>query len=191
MRTSSHHEHARSPSGIPTSTRNGRLRIPSHNENIGSPSLPLTPPPPSHALLVLFFPKMAGFYRSGYTTVDGESRVMASTQFEALDARRCFPCWDEPARKAVFQVGLTFSYVSIYHMLFGRFLLFCLVLCSFAGMYMVVDACLSRVEASLFAVLFRILFALRTVVHHCPQFEHARGLKARDRKQQRRNEAAA
>ena len=48
---------------------------------------------------------MAGFYRSGYTTVDGESRVMASTQFEALDARRCFPCWDEPARKAVFQVN--------------------------------------------------------------------------------------
>lgn len=48
---------------------------------------------------------MAGFYRSGYTTVMGEAKVMASTQFEALDARRCFPCWDEPARKAVFQVG--------------------------------------------------------------------------------------
>lgn len=54
---------------------------------------------------------MAGFYRSGYTTVEGESRVMASTQFEALDARRCFPCWDEPARKAIFQVrkNVTFT----------------------------------------------------------------------------------
>lgn len=49
--------------------------------------------------------QMAGFYRSGYTTVTGEAKIMASTQFEALDARRCFPCWDEPARKAVFQVG--------------------------------------------------------------------------------------
>jgi puromycin-sensitive aminopeptidase len=48
---------------------------------------------------------MAGFYRSSYTNIHGEPKIMASTQFEALDARRAFPCWDEPARKAVF--GLT------------------------------------------------------------------------------------
>jgi len=50
--------------------------------------------------------QMAGFYRSSYTNVNGEKKIMASTQFEALDARRAFPCWDEPARKAVFSLSL-------------------------------------------------------------------------------------
>jgi len=51
--------------------------------------------------------QMAGFYRSSYTSVEGEKRIMASTQFEALDARRCFPCWDEPDVKASFECSLT------------------------------------------------------------------------------------
>jgi len=50
--------------------------------------------------------QMAGFYRSSYTDIHGTKKIMASTQFESLDARRCFPCWDEPARKAVFAVTL-------------------------------------------------------------------------------------
>ncbi|KAK1738886.1 aminopeptidase [Skeletonema marinoi] len=48
--------------------------------------------------------QMAGFYRSSYTDIHGTKKTMASTQFESLDARRCFPCWDEPARKAVFEL---------------------------------------------------------------------------------------
>ena len=48
---------------------------------------------------------MRGFYKSQYV-VDGETRTMATTQFEATDARRAFPCFDEPAHKAVFHVHL-------------------------------------------------------------------------------------
>jgi len=48
---------------------------------------------------------MAGFYISNYTDADGVKRKMASTQFEALDARRAFPCVDEPGVKSTF--GLT------------------------------------------------------------------------------------
>ncbi|XP_050419267.1 puromycin-sensitive aminopeptidase [Patella vulgata] len=50
--------------------------------------------------------KMKGFYRSKYTTPDGKEQFAAVTQFEATDARRAFPCWDEPAVKATFDVTL-------------------------------------------------------------------------------------
>ena len=49
---------------------------------------------------------MAGFYKSNYADAEGKQCVMASTQFEALDARRAFPCWDEPEVKALFSVTL-------------------------------------------------------------------------------------
>ncbi|KAL6596142.1 hypothetical protein ACP70R_047506 [Stipagrostis hirtigluma subsp. patula] len=49
--------------------------------------------------------QMRGFYRSKYE-YNGELRNMAVTQFEAADARRCFPCWDEPAFKAKFKLTL-------------------------------------------------------------------------------------
>jgi puromycin-sensitive aminopeptidase len=50
--------------------------------------------------------KLRGFYRSVYKDPNGVSRTMAATQFEATDARRAFPCWDEPSFKAVFSVTL-------------------------------------------------------------------------------------
>ena len=50
--------------------------------------------------------QLHGFYRSTFKGADGQTHVMAATQFEAVDARRAFPCWDEPALKAVFGVTL-------------------------------------------------------------------------------------
>jgi len=50
--------------------------------------------------------KLRGFYRSTFTDDEGRERVIATTQFEPADARRAFPCWDEPDRKAVFEVTL-------------------------------------------------------------------------------------
>ncbi|HEV7423827.1 MAG TPA: M1 family metallopeptidase, partial [Candidatus Paceibacterota bacterium] len=49
--------------------------------------------------------KMRGFYRSRYH-IKGKEHHLATTQFEATDARRAFPCFDEPAHKAVFHVSL-------------------------------------------------------------------------------------
>jgi len=50
--------------------------------------------------------KLRGFYRSTYKDADGTTQTMAATQFEATDARRAFPCWDEPDFKAVFATTL-------------------------------------------------------------------------------------
>ena len=50
--------------------------------------------------------QLRGFYRSQYVGNDGQDQYLATTQFEATDARRAFPCWDEPSIKATFQVTL-------------------------------------------------------------------------------------
>ena len=50
--------------------------------------------------------KLRGFYRSTYVDEQGVEQVIACTQMQATDCRRAFPCWDEPAFKAVFGVTL-------------------------------------------------------------------------------------
>lgn len=50
--------------------------------------------------------QMAGFYRSTYKKPDGSEGVLATTQMEANDCRRAFPCFDEPMHKAEFTITL-------------------------------------------------------------------------------------
>jgi puromycin-sensitive aminopeptidase len=73
-----------------------------------TPAAPLVPGP---AVISLAFEgilndKLHGFYRATFTDDHGVTHTIATTQFEATDARRAFPCFDEPDRKAVFSVTL-------------------------------------------------------------------------------------
>jgi len=64
----------------------------------------------SHTLALSFAgvlnDELAGFYRSTFEDEEGVTRTIATTQFEMADARRAFPCFDEPAFKATFEVTL-------------------------------------------------------------------------------------
>lgn len=85
---------------------------PKINEDLGQVIFELDAPvSPTQALLNIHFnyrvkDDLRGLYRSSYRQ-DGKDMFMATTQFESVDARRAFPCFDEPASKATFNVTLT------------------------------------------------------------------------------------
>jgi aminopeptidase N len=73
-------------------------------------SFPQALPAGAHRLSLRFTAKINPFDRGlffvDYPTGQGTKR-MISSQLEATDARRIFPCWDEPAFKASFKLTVT------------------------------------------------------------------------------------
>ena len=48
-----------------------------------------------------------GLFAQEYVTPDGHKDMLLSTKFEPVAARQMFPCWDEPAFRATYQLSAT------------------------------------------------------------------------------------
>jgi aminopeptidase N len=68
-------------------------------------------PPGTHTLAFAYTGHLQtgpfGLFVQPYTDAGGAARTMLSTQLEATDARRVFPCWDEPAFRATYALSVT------------------------------------------------------------------------------------
>ena len=72
-------------------------------------TLPVVLGPGRHVITLTFRGRIGtqaeGFFVDKYPTPSGE-KLMLGTQFEPTDARRVFPCWDEPVYRATYDVTL-------------------------------------------------------------------------------------
>ncbi len=75
-------------------------------------TLPVTLAPGPHVITFTYRGKIGtnaeGFFVDKYPTPTGE-KLMLGTQFEPTDARRVFPCWDEPVYRATYDIHLVVS----------------------------------------------------------------------------------
>ncbi|CAF1185611.1 unnamed protein product, partial [Didymodactylos carnosus] len=56
-----------------------------------------------------FSDSLSGFYISKYNDTKSQPRTLMTSQMEPTHARTAFPCIDEPARKAIFQISVRFN----------------------------------------------------------------------------------
>ena len=62
---------------------------------------------------------ITGFYKSVYKNSAGEDVPIATSKFQPTDARKAFPCFDEPSFKSTFSVTLvrpTDGYIALSNM---------------------------------------------------------------------------
>lgn len=88
------------PDGIQLTPENQRLII-----TFASPLKPGTSGDLKISFSGILNDKLKGFYRARYPQGEGKpDKWAAVTQFETTSARMAFPCWDEPAIKATFEI---------------------------------------------------------------------------------------
>ncbi|HEV2286739.1 MAG TPA: M1 family metallopeptidase [Steroidobacteraceae bacterium] len=68
-------------------------------------------PPGAHTLTFSYAGRLEtqphGLFLQSYVNADGTAGQLLSTKMESTDARRMFPCWDEPAFRATFELTVT------------------------------------------------------------------------------------
>ncbi len=91
--------------GVPVKTV-----VSSDEQQLSTVTLAAPAPGGRHTLTFAYDGKIettpVGLFAQPYLKPGGGQGVLLSTQFEATEARRMFPCWDEPAFRATFQLSV-------------------------------------------------------------------------------------
>jgi aminopeptidase N len=82
-----------------------------HERQLVTVTLASPAAPGRHALSLSYTGRIEtgprGLFAQAFLKPDGSKDILLSTQFEGTEARRMFPCWDEPAFRSTFQLTAT------------------------------------------------------------------------------------